>query len=61
MKYEVHDMAGKYLKVQCKCGNEQVVFSHTTSVVKCSGCKEPLAHPSGGTAVIHGKIVEELG
>ena len=53
-------MAGKYLKVQCKCGNEQVIFSHTTSIVKCGGCKEPLAHPSGGTAVVHGKIVAEL-
>lgn len=54
-------MAGKYLKVQCKCGNEQTVFSHTTAVVKCSGCNEALAHPSGGAAVVHGKVVEELG
>lgn len=54
-------MSGKYLKVQCKCGNEQVVFSHAASIVSCSGCKEPLAHPSGGGAVIHGKILEELG
>ncbi len=51
----------KYLKVQCKCGNEQVVFSHATSVVKCVSCKEPLSSPSGGTAVIHGKVVAELG
>ncbi len=54
-------MASKYLKVQCKCGNEQVVFSNATSIVKCTSCKEPLAHPSGGTAVIHGKVVAELG
>jgi len=54
-------MAGKYLKVQCKCGNEQNIFSNVTSVVKCTSCKEPLAHPSGGQAVIHGKIVAELG
>jgi small subunit ribosomal protein S27e len=54
-------MSGKYLKVRCKCGNEQDIFSHVTSVVKCSGCKEPLAHPSGGRAVIDGKIVAELG
>lgn len=52
---------GKYLRVKCKCGNEQTVFSHTTSVVNCGSCKEPLAHPSGGEAVIHGKIVKELG
>jgi small subunit ribosomal protein S27e len=53
-------MSGKYLKVKCKCGNEQIVFSHTTSVVKCTGCKEPLAHPSGGTAVIHGEVLGDL-
>ena len=54
-------MASEYLKVKCKCGSEQVVFSHLTSVLNCSGCNEPLAHPSGGKAVIHGEVVEELG
>jgi small subunit ribosomal protein S27e len=54
-------MAGKYYKVQCKCGNEQNVFGNTTSIVKCSSCNEPLAHPSGGRAVINGKILSELG
>ncbi|HSB47415.1 MAG TPA: hypothetical protein VLD37_05350 [Candidatus Bilamarchaeum sp.] len=54
-------MSSKYLQVQCKCGNEQTVFNRTSSIVKCSSCSEPLAHPSGGEAVIHGKIVKELG
>lgn len=53
-------MTGKYLKVQCKCGEEKNIFSHTTSVIKCASCNEPLAHPCGGEAVIHGKIVKEL-
>lgn len=52
---------GVFLKVQCECGNEQRLFSHTTSLVKCSKCKEPLAHPAGGRAIIHGKVLEELG
>ena len=51
----------KFLKVKCKCGNEQVLFSHSTTIVNCSSCKEELAHPTGGEAVIHGEIVEELG
>lgn len=38
-----------------------VVFSHLTSVLVCNECKEPLAHPSGGKAIIHGEVVEELG
>lgn len=52
-------MVGKYLRVQCKCGEERNVFSHATSVVKCGACNEPVAHPTGGEAVIHGKIVKE--
>ncbi len=54
-------MAGKFFLVKCKCGNEQKVFSHTTSVVNCAKCSEPIAHPSGGEAIIHGDIVKELG
>jgi ribosomal protein S27E len=54
-------MASKFIRVQCKCGSEQDIFSHTTSQVNCKACKEPLAQPRGGEAVIHGKIVKELG
>jgi small subunit ribosomal protein S27e len=53
-------MAGKYLKIKCKCGNEQIIYSHTTHKVDCTACKEVLAEPQGGTANILGKIVEEL-
>ena len=54
-------MSSAYLKVRCKCGNEQTVFSHLTTTLKCSACKEPLAHSSGGRAIIHGEVIEELG
>ena len=54
-------MAGRFLRVKCECGNEQNVFSHASSVVNCTKCREPLAHPSGGEAVISGEIVKELG
>ena len=55
-------MASRYLRVKCeKCSNEQNVFSHVSSIVNCRKCKEPLAHPAGGEAVIHGEIVKELG
>jgi len=53
-------MTGRFYRVKCKCGNEQNVFSHAASVVKCGKCKEPLAHPRGGEAVIHGEIVKDL-
>jgi len=51
----------KFYRVKCKCGNEQKIFSHCSTIVKCSKCDEPLAHPTGGMAVIHGEILEELG
>lgn len=54
-------MASKFVKVKCECGNEQTVFDHTTTEVKCQKCNTVLAHPSGGKAVIHGEILEELG
>jgi len=53
-------MTGTFLRVKCKCGNEQKIFDCVTSIVNCSKCNEPLAHPTGGKAVIHGEIIEEL-
>jgi len=50
----------KFLKVKCKCGNTQVIFSHSTSVINCKSCNEPLSHPAGGAAVIHGEVEQEL-
>ncbi len=54
-------MASKYVKVKCECGNEQVVFDHATTQVKCSKCKVVLVHPQGGKSLIHGEILEEVG
>ena len=55
-------MASTYYLVKCgKCGAEKKVFSHITSVVYCDECKEPIAHPTGGEAVIDGTIIKELG
>ncbi|MEK6979523.1 MAG: 30S ribosomal protein S27e [Candidatus Micrarchaeota archaeon] len=48
----------KFLKVRCKCENEQRVFSHSTSKVKCDKCGEVLAEPAGGSTNILGKILE---
>ncbi|MBI5227419.1 30S ribosomal protein S27e [Candidatus Micrarchaeota archaeon] len=53
-------MSGKFLKVKCKCGSEQTMFSHATSLVNCNGCKAPLSHATGATAAIVGEVVEEL-
>jgi small subunit ribosomal protein S27e len=50
-----------FLRVKCsECGNEQVVFSHATSIIHCNVCTATLAKPSGGKAIITGEIIVEL-
>lgn len=50
-----------FIKVRCPdCGNEQIVFSHSTLEVKCSSCGRVLAKPTGGKAEILGEIIEVL-
>ncbi|HDI42538.1 MAG TPA: 30S ribosomal protein S27e [Candidatus Bathyarchaeota archaeon] len=51
----------KFLRVKCpECGNEQIVFSHASIVVKCMVCGAVLAEPAGGKAKIRGMITAEL-
>lgn len=50
-----------FLAVQCpKCGTEKILFSHTTREVRCENCGEVLTKPTGGKAVIYGKIIRRL-
>lgn len=42
-----------FLDVKCKgCGALTVVYSHATSLVRCTGCDTLIAHPSGGKAIL---------
>ncbi|MBA7501558.1 hypothetical protein ES706_00129 [subsurface metagenome] len=48
----------KFLRVRCNgCENEQVVYSHVSSVVKCKVCGKTLAVPHGGKAEIKTTIL----
>ncbi|UCE95398.1 MAG: 30S ribosomal protein S27e [Candidatus Bathyarchaeota archaeon] len=50
-----------FLRVRCPdCGNEQVIYSNPTNVVKCNICKIILATPTGGKARINGEITAIL-
>ncbi len=52
----------KFLEVECpNCNNTQVVFSHSSRIVKCHICGEILAKPSGGKAIIKGEVKNEYG
>lgn len=50
-------MANDFIKVKCKCKNEQVIFKRASTVVKCLVCNEVLAEPRGGNADIKAEIV----
>ena len=48
-----------FLLVQCpECSNKQIIFSHASIKVKCLVCGTILAEPSGGKAIIRGKILK---
>ncbi len=50
-------MANNFVKVKCKCKNEQIIFKRASSVVKCLVCNEILAEPTGGQANIKAEII----
>ena len=50
-------MANEFVKVRCKCKNEQIIFKRVSTEVKCLVCSEVLAEPSGGNAKIKAEIV----
>jgi len=51
----------RFIRVKCPdCGNEQVIFDHATSQIKCNVCGTILAEPTGGKANTKGEIVASL-
>jgi len=51
----------RFIKVRCnECDNEQVVFNKVSSVVVCHICGGVIAEPTGGKALIKGKILEVI-
>lgn len=51
---------GKFLRLQCECGSERVVFGNSSSDVYCNGCGNSLVEATGGRAKIGCKITEVL-
>ena len=52
----------RFLRVRCRsCESEQIIFSHTTHVIRCRTCEETLAEPTGGKAKINGIVIAVLG
>ncbi|MDM7935610.1 MAG: 30S ribosomal protein S27e [Methanothrix sp.] len=54
-------MTSGFLRVKCNdCENEQVIFAHASTIVKCLVCGRTLAEPTGGKAEIKTQVVEAL-
>jgi small subunit ribosomal protein S27e len=50
-----------FLNIQCsKCGENNIIYTHTTSNISCKSCNELLAERSGGKAKINGNIIGTL-
>ena len=50
-----------FVNIQCeKCGENAVIFTHTTTDISCKKCGEPLAEKSGSKALIFGKVLGTL-
>jgi small subunit ribosomal protein S27e len=48
----------RFLRIRCNdCGNEQLLYSHVSSVVRCKVCSKTLAVPRGGKAEIKTTIL----
>ena len=48
----------KFLKVRCSdCGNEQLVYSHASTTVRCQVCSKTLAVPRGGKAEVKATVL----
>ncbi|MCW7070841.1 MAG: 30S ribosomal protein S27e [Methanophagales archaeon] len=51
----------KFLVVKCSdCENEQVVFDHASTLVKCNVCGRTLVEPRGGKAETTGRVIKVL-
>ncbi len=50
-----------FLNIQCsKCGENNIIYTHTTSNISCKSCNELLAERAGGKAKINGNIIGTL-
>ena len=51
----------KFPKIKCsQCEEEQIVYSHTSTVIKCNSCGNTIAEPTGSIAKIFGKVSETI-
>ncbi len=60
MTVEIPSPASRFLKVVCRCKNEQIIFNRPSTVVRCLVCGSVLAEPTGGKGRVKARIVKVL-
>ena len=57
----IPEPASRFQKIKCsECEEEQVVYSHTSTVIKCNSCGNTIAEPTGSRAKLLGKVSETI-
>lgn len=50
-----------FIKVKCTdCGNEQITFKKSSSLVSCLVCGSLVSEPTGGICKVKGELIEEV-
>ncbi len=50
----------RFLKLECECGNNQIVFNRASTLVRCNECNKILAKPISGKAKVQARVIEVL-
>ncbi len=52
----------KFIRVKCKCGNEQNIFGNASRKIACLVCGETVAKPSGSRVIVEDgcKVIKVL-
>ena len=50
----------KFLRIQCECGKDAIVYGDSKSEVKCSKCGKTIVESKGGHAKITCRVLEVL-
>ena len=57
---EIKEPTSRFIKVRCKCKNEQIIFGKASTPIKCLVCNQIIATPAGGKAKIKARVLEVL-
>ncbi len=60
METNIREPTSKFIRVKCKCKNEQIIFGKPSSKIKCLVCNKTLATPTGGKCKIGARVLEVL-